>query len=177
MSAPTRAWVKARAQLGDVPLIALGILLAGLVALIAAVRPLEARVERLNERLGKDARRAAMDATRAGSPSAKLAAFYGYFDRREGQVDWLAKLYGSARGAGIELRTAEYRLVEGGGRIARYEITLPLTGSYAQIRAFLANVLDDNPILSLDQLNLRRKRANDSVLEAEAVLTVHLLRP
>ncbi|MFY9316405.1 MAG: GspMb/PilO family protein [Burkholderiales bacterium] len=114
---------------------------------------------------------------RAGAPSARLAAFYGYFDRQDGQVDWLARLYGSARGAGLDLRAADYRLVDTEGRIARYEVVLPLQGTYAQVRAFLADALEENPVLSLDQLNLRRKRANDSVLEAEAVLTVHLLRP
>ena len=80
-------------------------------------------------------------------------------------------------GAGLEMRTADYRLAATDGRLARYEITLPLTGTYAQLRSFFAEALDQNPVLSLDQLNLRRKRVNDTVIEAEASLTLHLLRP
>jgi hypothetical protein len=172
----SRLWRKLQARLGGVALLAMGVLAAGFLFLAAAIRPLEARLERLDERLGRDARLAG-ESTRLGTPSTKLAAFYAYFDRQESQVDWLAKLYGSAHGAGLELRAADYRLAETDGRIARYEITLPLQGSYAQLRAFLSDALEENPVLSLDQLTLRRKRVNDGAVEAEAVLTIHLLRP
>lgn len=169
-------WRKLLDRLGGVALIALGVLAAGFLFLAAAIRPLEAKLERLEARLGRDARHAA-DATRRGAPSAKLTAFYAHFDRQEGQVDWLAKLYGSARASGLDLRAADYRLVESNGRVSRYEVRLPLSGSYTQLRAFLELALDENPVLSLDQLSLRRKRVNDTLLEAEAVLTIHLLSP
>ncbi len=170
-----RAWTSLREKLGGMALFAIGLLAAGLVFLGVVVKPLEARLERLDARATKESR-AATDSTRRGTPSAKLAAFYGYFDRTEIQVEWLAKLYGSAHGAGLELRSADYRLIDADGRIARYEVTLPLSGTYAQVRAFLEDVLDENPVLSLDQLSMRRKRVNDTLLEAEAVLTIHLLR-
>lgn len=171
------AWRELRKRLGDVALAALALLAAGIVVFATVIRPLESRVALLEGKLGQGARQAAADSTRSGTPAAKLAAFYAFFERQEGQVDWLAKLYGSARGAGLELRTADYRLMNTSGRIARYEATLPLSGSYAQLRAFLDHALQENPVLSLDQLTLRRKRANDPNLEAEAVLTIHLLKP
>lgn len=170
-------WRKLHERLGGVALAAIGLLAAGIVVLAAVIRPLESRMVLLEGKLGHGARQAATDSTRSGTPAAKLAAFYAFFDRQEGQVDWLAKVYGSARGAGIELRTADYRLIETNGRIERYEATLPLSGTYAQLRAFLENALDENPVLSLDQLTIRRKRINDANLEAEAVITIHLLKP
>jgi hypothetical protein len=166
-----------RNRVGDLALFALGLLAAGLLFFALAIRPLESRIALLDGKLGHGARRAAADATRSGTPEARLAAFYAFFDRQEGQVDWLAKLYGGARGAGIELRTADYRLIEANGRIARYEATLPLSGTYAQLRGFLEKALDENPVLSLDQLTLRRKRVNDANLEAEVVITIYLLKP
>ncbi len=171
-----RLWQKARSGLGDLALVSLGALATGLLFLALAIRPLEARLALLEGTLGTRAHRTAAASIRSGTPAAKLAAFYGFFDLQEGQVDWLAKLYGSARGAGLELRSADYRLVETNGRIMRYEATLPLSGSYAQIRAFLEAALDENPVLSLDQLNIRRKRINDARVDAEAVVTIHLLK-
>lgn len=171
-----RIWNQARERLGNVALAALGLLAAGVVFLTAAIRPLETRLEQLVDRMSTDARQST-SSTRHGSPSVQLAAFYGYFDRPDDQVDWLARLYGTTRHAGLELRTADYRLVETDGRIARYEIALPLTGTYTQLRTFIALALDENPILSLDQISLRRKRVNDSVVEADAVFTIHLLKP
>lgn len=169
-------WRRLHDALGGVALIALGLLAAGLVFLTLVVRPLESRLQQLDA-LSNVAARQAAGASRRSTPSAKLAAFYAYFERQEGQIDWLAKLYGNARAAGLEWRTADYRLVDTKGRIARYEILLPLSGTYAHLRAFLEQVLEENPVLSLDQLSLRRKRVNDTVLEAEIVLSIHLLRP
>ena len=169
-------WRMLREQFGGLALGAVALLAIGVLFLVLAIRPLEARNAQLDGRLGHGARLAA-ESTRNGAPEAKLAAFYAFFERQEGQVDWLAKLYGAARAAGLELRSAEYRLVETSGRIARYEATLPLKGGYAQLRAFIESALEENPVLSLDQLTLRRKRVNEQTLEAEAVMTIHLLKP
>jgi hypothetical protein len=54
---------------------------------------------------------------------------------------------------------------------------LPLTGSYPQIRAFLATALAEIPVLSLDQVTIKKERAQGGALEAEAKLTLHLSRP
>lgn len=170
------AWQALHDRLGGVALAAVCLIAAGILAIAGVIRPLESRIAALDGKIGYGAR-ALGDSTRSGTPEAKLAAFYAFFDRQEGQVDWLAKLYGTARASGLELRTADYRLVETSGRIARYEATLPLSGTYAQLRGFLAKALDENPILSLDQLTVRRKRANESSLDAEAVITIHLLKP
>jgi hypothetical protein len=164
------------ARFGGVALASLGLIAAGVLFLGFVIRPLESKNALLENRLDHGARPNA-NATRSGTSAAKLAAFYAFFERQENQLDWLAKLYGAARDAGLELRTADYRLIENSGRIARYEATLPLVGSYAQLRGFLDRALEENPVLSLDQLTLRRKRVNDTTLEAEAVLTIHVLKP
>jgi len=162
---------------GGLALFSLALLAGGFLFFSLAIRPLEARIALLEGQLALGARRPGADSTRSGTPEAKLAAFYAHFERQESQVDWLAKLYGTARASGLELRAAEYRLVDTGGRIARYEATLPLSGTYAQVRGFLDRALDENPVLSLDQLALRRKRLGEPFLDAEVALTIHLLAP
>jgi len=159
---------------------ALFLLAATAVFFQAAVRPLEAQGERLDrsiERATKQIRSTDPSLIRTASPSAKLAAFYRFFEREEATTDWLAKLYAIAEKSGVTLRMAEYQLVKGPGKLDRYEISLPLTGDYAQVRAFLENALLEIPVLSLDQLSFRRKRTNDPAVETSVRLTLHVLRP
>lgn len=172
-----RLWRELRIRLGDTALASLAVLGITIAFYIIAVRPLDARLAFLDRRIGASVRDAAAESIRSGTPAEKLAAFYGFFDLRDGQVDWLARLYGSARAAGIDMRSAEYRLIDTSGRLLRYEAALPLSGSYAQIRSFLEAALEENPLLSLDQLNIRRKRVNEARVDVEAVVTIHLLKP
>ena len=54
-----------------------------------------------------------------------------------------------------------------------YRITLPLRGSYAQLRAFLDSVLREMPIASVDALRFERKRAGDTQLDAQVHLSLY----
>ncbi len=159
---------------------ALAIFAAAAVFLEAGVRPLEAQGERLDrsiQRSGAQLRSADPNLIRTASPSAKLAAFYQFFRREEAITDWLAKLYALAEKTGVTLRTAEYQLVKGPGKLDRYEIALPLSGDYAQIRAFLEKALLEVPVLSLDEIRFRRKRSDDLSVETDVRLALHVLRP
>jgi len=159
---------------------ALALLAAATVFLETGVKPLDAQVERLDrsiERSGAQLRSPDPNLIRTASPSAKLTAFYQFFQREEAITDWLAKLYALAEKTGVTLRSAEYQLAKGPGKLDRYEIALPLSGDYARIRAFLENALLEMPVLSLDEVRFRRKRANDLVVETDVRLTLHVLRP
>lgn len=175
----TTLWHRLRGQIGDMAMVAVGLIGLGVLLLAFVVQPQEARLAKLEQRAAHGMRHspAEADMIRRGTPAAKLAGFYAYFEGTEGQVDLLAKLYGSARAAGLELRVADYRLIDTSGRLTRYEVTLPLAGTYVQLRDFLENALAEIPVLSLDQITLRRKRANEALLEADAVFTLHLLKP
>ena len=144
----------------------------------AALIPLDAQRQSLERSAERAARLRSPDPNlvRAASPSSKLAAFYRFFQREESTTDWLAKLYAVAEKSGVSLRLAEYRLAPGPGKLDLYEIALPLAGDYAQIRAFLENALIEIPVLSLDQVNFRRKRTNDLTVETEVRLTMHVPR-
>jgi hypothetical protein len=47
-------------------------------------------------------------------------------------------------------------------------------GSYPQLRDFVAAVLKDMPVASIDALRFERKKALDSELDAQIRLTVHV---
>ncbi|MNC99262.1 hypothetical protein D3C83_174870 [compost metagenome] len=77
----------------------------------------------------------------------------------------------------MELRSAAYRTQAAGARLERYEIVLPVSGSYAQVRDFLKRALVEIPVLSLDQVSLKRESRNDARVQAELRLAIHRMRP
>ena len=95
----------------------------------------------------------------------------------EAATDWLARLNAIGARSGVQIRSADYRMQKTGTRLERYEVVLPLTGSYPQIRAFLGQALAEIPVLSLDQVTIKRERAQGGAVQAEARMTLHLARP
>src|SRR5262245_31302477 len=106
---------------------------------VLVVRPLEARNAVLEGELAQ-AERLAPGGRAAGS-GARLASFYRYFETGEAATDWLARLNAIGAASGVRIRSADYRMQKTGTRLERYEVVLPLTGSYPQIRSFLAQAL------------------------------------
>jgi hypothetical protein len=144
-----------------------------------ALEPLQARNERLASELGRHAARG-QPAAGGASAAGKLQSFYSYLGRSEAPTDWLAKLYGIGKATGVELQSGNYRMQAAGagaGRVERYEIVLPVTGGYPQLRDFLRRALTEIPVLSLDRMTLRREGRNDGAVQAELRMTLHLVKP
>lgn len=165
--------------LGACGMAALGLLAAALAFFVVALRPLEARDDRLGRQLARAAPQAHASGSRldAAAASADLEGFYRFFDTGRDTVEWLAKLYGIGKAVGLELGSGDYRLRETGTRLQRYELTLPLAGSYSQIRAFVKNALLEVPVLALEQVSIRRERASDEIARAEVRFTLYLPKP
>lgn len=155
-----------------------GFCAVGLVLLAAAfafwvVKPMEERHARLQERL---ARLAPDVQDGAETPAGKVAAVYRFLEKPEETTDWLAKLHGIGTATGVQLRSASYKTQNAEGRIVRYEIVLPVTGSYPQIRDFLKRAAAEIPVLSVDQLSLKRDARKDAAVHAELRLTLHMVK-
>jgi Tfp pilus assembly protein PilO len=140
--------------------------------IVLVLQPLKEKSRELEARAA-----ASVPAGEAGTPAAeKLGAVYRYLEKSEETTDWLAKLYAIGKATGVELQSASYRTREAGGRLERYEIVLPLTGSYPQMRDFLKRSLAEIPVLSLDQISLKREGRRDDTLQAELRLTLHMVK-
>ena len=159
-----------REQLGPTGLASLALLAAAVAFFAVAVQPLEQKDRAL---------RAALE-RRAGAGADygpdQLAAFYRFLERKEETTDWLAKLHGIARATGVNLRSATYRTQDAGARLERYEIVVPVRGSYGQVRDFLRRTLAEVPVLSLDQVSLKRESRNDAELQAELRMSIHRMK-
>lgn len=170
-----------RLGIGAPGILGLVLLLAGLAFLLFVLRPLEQRQSALLDQLQRAAKRGAPSDARllaVSAPQGKLASFYGFFRRDDTVTDYLARLHAVGLKAGVEPRTAEYRLAESRAlRLDEYSIAMPVTGSYAQVRAFVENAVSEIPVLTLDHISLRRKRATDHVVEADVRFTLFIAKP
>ena len=118
-------------------------------------------------------------APRIGSAAGKVASVYGFLEKPEQTTDWLAKLHGIGAATGVQLKSATYQTQPTASRIVRYEIVLPVAGSYAQIRDFLKRAQAEIPVMSIDQVTLKKdekKGASQAALHAELRLTLHMVK-
>ena len=168
-----------RTDLGTTGVLALIALAACAGFHIAFIRPMEGESVRLDAALASQPKarpRAPGDIPSLDAPGVRAATFYEFLGSDERMEESLGRLYGIASAAGLELRSADYRLAESKTRLQRYEISLPIQGTYAQLRLFLETALRELPSLSLDRVTLRRKNAGETRIDAELVLTLHRLR-
>jgi hypothetical protein len=158
-------------ELGGLGLAALALLALAVAFHALAVKPLEERSRALHAALERGA-----GGGGAGRTAAQLEELYAYLERSEERTDWLAKLHAIGRATGVKTRSATYRSAAAGERLERYEIVLPVSGSYPQIRDFLKRALAEIPVLSLDQMSLKRETRSEARVQAELRLTLHEVR-
>ena len=158
-------------RIGAAGVAAIGLLAAALLFSNFMVKPLEEKNLSLTEAASRSGRKAD-----AGQSGEKVAAVYEYLKKDEDTTDWLAKLHGIGTATGIQMRAATYRTQPAEGRIVRYEIVLPVHGSYGQIRDFLKRSVAEIPVLSIDQVTLKRDERKGGALQAEMRLTLHMVK-
>lgn len=163
-----------REELGLSGILSVAVLILAAVAYFTLVQPMQAQQVELRAQLSKQAR--AAPGAEPSAASDKLGTFYRFMEKTEQTTDWLARLYAIGQATGVGLQSATYKTQSGGGRLERYEIVLPVTGSYTQIREFLKRSLAEIPVLSLDQLSLKREARTDGSVSAELRLTLHRLK-
>ena len=61
-------------------------------------------------------------------------------------------------------------------KLTRYQLTLPVKGSYRQIRGFIAQVLTDVPASALEEIGFRRDTVGTDRIDARLRLTLYLGR-
>lgn len=162
------------ARIGVLP--ALAAALFGLAALIhyVAVPELQRQTD-MNQRKLNDAQAEHAQLDR-GQP---VATRYGEFRTRLTNVDdrgdLLKRLFQVAANSGLTLTQGDYRLVpDTEGDFQQWQLSLPIRGSYPQIRAFIDAALQALPSATLDEISLRRDSVRVPTVEAQLRLTLYL---
>ena len=168
--------LRLKADLGRAGIVAMALLASAASFNAVVVQPLRAKNAELAASIS---RQAPAESARAMRSGAKLEKFYDVLEREETATDWLAKLHGIGKATGVEMPSASYKTEasDRAARIERYEITLPVSGTYGQLRDFLGRALAEIPVLSLDQISIRRESRNQPEVLAELKLTLHLVKP
>ncbi|MGV8918047.1 MAG: pilus assembly protein PilO [Pseudomonas sp.] len=87
------------------------------------------------------------------------------------------KIYAMAAQEQITLARGDYALgVDPKTHLARYQILLPVRGSYPQLRRFLHALLSQLPAVVLEDVEFQRKHIADSELTGRIRLTLYLSR-
>lgn len=153
--------------------------LSGLIAVVLLVAATTfsslflARLEERNRALLTALSRKAQAPALPGAD--KVDAVYEHLRKDEETTDWLARLHAIGTATGVQLKRASYRTLKTDSRIVRCEIVLPAAGSYAQLRDFLKRALEEIPVLSLDQITMKRDASAESDIQAEMRLTLHMV--
>lgn len=110
-----------------------------------------------------------------GTVDEQLAEYYRAFPNELESPEWLGKMAEIAEKAGLKLNEGEYKTSKDKvGRLMHFQITLPVTGQYPQIREFIANVPFEMPIMALENVQIERKTVSDATVNAKIVFGLYL---
>lgn len=167
-------------KLGWMGLVAIVLLVVCLAFYVSVIRPLQARVQ-ASEQGATSARQAmesGINAQRAEqTPSEQLATFYRFFPGEKRSPLWLEKMVTVAEKNGLSLNQGEYKVAQDkAGKLMRYKITLPVQGSYPQIRKFLLSLGTEIPAMALENVQFDRQHVADASVQAEIKLILYLVQ-
>jgi hypothetical protein len=135
--------------------IAVGYYLTNYAPLYEDVSRLEKQVELASTELEQAGPKEA-----PGTPGRQLDDFYSRLKSQSDVAEVVRRLHGSAREVGLRFVRGDYRPQrEASGKILRYQITLPVRGSYPKVRQFLAQALRNEPALALDGVGFQTDRS------------------
>lgn len=151
---------------------AVWLLAAALVPMIllTGVLPLQREVAAMQQQLAHKPTRMVQRAP-VVSPeqalSADLEAFRMKFPKVDQLSDQLDALFSLCEKQGLVVDKGEYALVEkSGGALRRFEVTLPVVGSYLQVKSLLLEVLEKLPVVAVSDVAMEREKIADGRVRA-----------
>jgi hypothetical protein len=160
--------------LGAAGFLGIGVLLACAGFWASGLEPLEQELAERNLALERLRARTPFRPVSADGRAEELRRFHSLFPSAAAITDELERVHRMARAAGLELAQGEYRLERRPTGLWSYRVTLPVAGTYAQLRGFVAAVLEDAPTVSIDALRFERQRAAQTQLQGQVRLTLHV---
>jgi Tfp pilus assembly protein PilO len=109
------------------------------------------------------------------NPQVDIAKFYANFPQSSQLAASLKRIQNSAIKNKLVLNRGDYKFTlspktlvasSNNNTLARYEIQLPMTGQYIQIRSFVDEVLLQLPTLVLSDMQIKRESSSSSAVDA-----------
>ena len=171
-----RQWLK---YLGLPGLAGVTLAMASLAVFIVGILPGDAQLKRATIELNDLQNRRKMELANPGKRvlpiESSLTTFYKTFPSQQSAVKQLEIIYKSAESESLILSQGEYKLTnEREGHLESYQITLPVKGSYIQIRKFIAKVMNSVPTVALDGISFKRESTGGTNLEAKIQFSIFM---
>jgi len=169
-------WLKRLGLVGQLGIVLLMLAISGYVGMVLPERS-------ISEQLRQDVAQELQQQDVAGqkplqvthSTESRLHVFYEFFPQQQRAPQLLKTLYRAARDESITLSEGEYKFTPGkAGGIGRYQVDLPVRGSYVQIRRFIVKVLNSLPSAALDEVSFKREVVGSAELDASVRFTLYL---
>ncbi|MEG0858716.1 MAG: type 4a pilus biogenesis protein PilO [Pseudomonas sp.] len=168
-------------QLGVVGLVGAALVLLALLYGAVVVLPQWQHLQ--HQQLRSDEAQAQVQQLKRGDlklpqvPQRELEDFHKQLPAQPQATVAIDRIYSLAKAERISLARGEYALgVDPKTQLARYQILLPVRGSYPQIRRFVHALLGQLPALVLEDVDLQRKKIGDSELTGRLRMTLYLSR-
>jgi len=157
-------------RLGKSGLAGLLLLAASLVIGLTLVQP---KQQQLQELIADNDRLEQRIAARHSPDEGRLADARTLPNLAPEAADALGKLYEAADRSGLILVQGQYKMTEiKDAHLSRYQLTLPVMGSYREIRSFMTHALNADPALALNGFKLSRGSIELINLEGTLYLTL-----
>jgi hypothetical protein len=168
-------------QLGWPGMLAIGLLMMLIPFYFSTLRPLQASLDAklVEVKVNRDhfLQSSVVDHS-LDTPSEQLTEFYKFFPAEKTSPHWLGLMMDIANKRGLSLNHGEYAVVRDSmGELRRIKITLPVQGTYPQIRQYLAELIEQVPSMSLENVQFERKDIIDTDLQAKVKLVLYLRHP
>ena len=109
------------------------------------------------------------------APISAAQRFGAAFPSALHRQDRLAAMLALAVEHQLEPKRSEFQLsLDRDLGLLRYSVTMPLSGSYEQLRDFIEAAQTDDPALGLDRLRLRRASAGATAIEADLTWSLYM---
>jgi Tfp pilus assembly protein PilO len=145
---------------------------------LGLILPAEAELEQATREVAdwqSQLKRQLADPQRSMPVESSLDLFYKRLPPERNATEALKKIYKLANNESLFLAKGEYKFTRGkAGHMGNYQVTLPVKGSYVQVRKFIAKVLNGMPTVALDGVSFKRESIGGTDLEAKIQLTIFL---
>lgn len=167
-----------RYRLGFAGLAGLAVAAGGLAIYLFAVLPAERQAQfgaaQLLHLRMQHKTTSVTEPSRSGDGAA-LAEFYGQFPVMRTLPDLLETLHALAQKHGITLGRGDFKFGSAeGGKLLRYQITLPVKCSYPHLRSFIDEAAVKLPTMGLSEISLKREAVGDNLVQAKLDFTLFL---
>ena len=173
-------WLKRRwlEWLGKPGVIGIGLLAVGITFYFSAIIQVQDRLTAARQEvfsLHEKIRVATKGGEGVQPPEEQLARFYKMFPSNKSLPLWLGKMFALAQSQGISLDEGEYKVVPiKAGNLIGFQMMLPIKAEYPKVRQYLADVMREIPIVSLQNVQFERQKVGDPNVEAKVKLVLYV---